>query len=145
MSPRLPLTLKSDSRHIDEWLITPGNDGGLDIVCYRSFDDEREATPVFFLQCASGKNWRTKIATPNPDLWQKLLNSAVKPSTGIVAPFVIDRKELKFHALVGQIIVFDRIRLIKAARAGNVQLPEDLAQELRDWMDPRVEHLPRAA
>ena len=130
---------------IDDWLITPGKDGGLDIVCYRSFDDEREATPVFFLQCASGKNWRTKIATPNPDLWQKLLNSAVKPSTGIVAPFVIDRKELKFHALVGQIIVFDRIRLIKAARAGNVQLPEDLAQELEDWMNPRVEQLPRAA
>lgn len=130
---------------LNDWLITAGNDGGLDIVCYRTFADEREAAPVFFLQCASGKNWRDKIHTPDGLLWQKLLNSAVIPSTGVVAPFVIDQKEMKISALMGQAVIFDRIRLIQAARYGNVQLPDNLAHDLAIWMNPRVEQLPRAA
>jgi hypothetical protein len=135
----------SGAPDLDAWLMNAGNDGGLDIVCYRPFSDEREAIPAFFLQCASGKNWRTKVQTPNPELWSKILNSAVRPSTGIVAPFVIDSNELRFAALLGQVIVFDRIRLIQAAREGNVELPEDLAHELAAWMTPRVDQLPRAA
>lgn len=130
---------------LDDWLMTAGNDGGLDIVCYRSFSDEREAAPVFFLQCASGKNWRDKVHTPDGVLWQKLLNSAVIPSTGVVAPFVIDQKEMKISALMGQTVIFDRIRLVQAARDGNVQLPDQLAEDLAAWMNPRVEELPRAA
>ena len=67
------------------WTNRHDRDAGLDLVCYRSFGDEREALPVFLLQCASGKNWRDKLDTPNVELWSKLLNSAVKPSKGIVA------------------------------------------------------------
>jgi hypothetical protein len=130
---------------INDWLLTAGNDGGLDLVCYRKFQDEREAMPVFFLQCASGKNWRTKIETPNPDLWQKLLNSAVRPSTGIAAPFVIEPKELKTAALIGQIVVFDRLRILSAAREGPVTLDNQFGGEVLAWMQPRIEALPRAA
>ena len=46
---------------LDEWISDAANDGGLDIVCYREFPDTREATPTYFLQCASGTNWRNKI------------------------------------------------------------------------------------
>lgn len=128
---------------LNRWLQTAGNDGGLDIICYRTFSDEREAMPLFFLQCASGKNWREKVDTPNPDLWQKLLDSAVRPSTGIVAPFVIDSKELSIAALIGQIIVFDRIRLLSAVRQGDVRLDGALSDELTNWLQPRVDGLPR--
>jgi len=131
--------------NLSHWLESDGNDGGLDIICYRAFGDEREAMPLFFLQCASGRNWRQKINTPNPDLWQKLLDSAVRPSTGIVAPFVIDAKELRIAALIGQIVVFDRVRLLSAARQGNVVLEEHFKQEVTNWLQPRVVGLPRAA
>lgn len=130
---------------LDRWLLSAGNDGGLDMICYRTFGDEREAMPLFFLQCASGKNWREKINTPNPDLWQKLLDSAVRPSTGIIAPFVIDPKELSIAALMGQIIVFDRVRLLSAARQGNVQLDDAFKAEVTDWLQPRIDGLPRVA
>lgn len=131
--------------NLAQWLQNSGNDGGLDIVCYRQFEDEREAMPLFFLQCASGRNWREKVSTPNPELWQKYLDSAVRPSTGVVAPFVIDSKELKITALVGQIVVFDRLRLLSAARQGNVTLGAAFKDELTNWMQPRVTALPRAA
>lgn len=130
---------------MDDWLMTAGNDGGLDLVCYRGFQDKREAGPVFFIQCASGKNWRTKVDTPNPELWQKLLNAAVRPSTGIAAPFVIDPKELKIAALVGQIVVFDRLRLLNAADDGQVMLDNQFKADVIAWMQPRVDALPRAA
>jgi len=130
---------------LGEWVRPADNDGGLDIVCYRSFQDEREAQPLFFLQCASGKNWRDKVETPSARNWWKYLNAAVEPSTGIVAPFVIDDWELRRGALTGQAIVFDRIRLISAARAGNIILPQRLRDELVAWLTPRVDALPRAA
>lgn len=130
---------------LDEWLITAGKDGGLDLVCYRTFADERQAAPVYLLQCASGKNWRDKIHTPSGTLWQKLLNSAVLPSTGIVTPFVVGSREMKINALIGQVVVFDRIRLVQAAKIGNLALPEQLLVDLAEWMNPRVDQLPRAA
>lgn len=135
----------SGAPNLGRWLENVGNDGGLDIVCYRAFLDEREAMPLFFLQCASGRNWRDKVNTPNPDLWQKLLDSAIRPSTGIVAPFVIDARELRIAALVGQIVVFDRIRLVCAATQGNVVLEDALRTSVSDWMLPRIDGLPRAA
>ena len=126
------------------WLGRDAKDGGLDIVCYRSFEDEREALPLFFLQCASGKNWREKVNTPSPDLWKKLLDSAVSPSTGIVAPFVVEERELRIAALSGQVVVFDRLRLLSAVRSHNLALVKDLIDELSAWMRPRVKGLPRA-
>lgn len=129
---------------LQKWISPKGNDGGLDLVCYRSFGDEREAMPAFFLQCASGKNWRTKIHTPNALTWQKWLNSAVAPSTGIVAPFVIDAEKLKQAALEGQIVVFDRLRLLSARREFPVVFPAELSNALKAWMEPRISELPFA-
>lgn len=126
-----------------KWLGVDAKDGGLDLVCYRSFEDEREALPVFFLQCASGKNWRDKVNTPSAALWQKLLDSAVSPSTGIVAPFVVEAKELQIAALVGQVVVFDRLRMLSAIRTHRVTFVQDLLDELTTWISPRVRNLPR--
>lgn len=130
---------------LEDWLGPKSKDDGLDIVCYRPFEDEREALPVFFLQCASGNNWRNKVSTPDPVLWQKYLNSAVQPSTGIVAPFVIEEKELKKAALTGQVIVFDRLRMLSAVRMESVELATDLLDDLINWLQPRVVSLPQAA
>ena len=133
----------SGAPDLSEWAPDAAKDGGLDIVCYRGFEDEREAFPVFFLQCASGKNWRKKVSTPNPVIWQRYLNSAVQPSTGIVAPFVIDPKQLKIAALTGQVVVFDRLRMVSSARSMKITLNEDLLRQLIGWVHPRAETLPR--
>jgi hypothetical protein len=135
----------SGAADLDKWVQPSDNDGGLDLVVYRSFMDEREGLPLYFLQCASGKNWREKVSTPNSQAWVKYLNSAVEPSTGIVAPFVIDDFELRRAALYGQAIVIDRIRLVSTVRTGNVALSRELQEELLGWLEPRVLSLPKAA
>ena len=123
----------------------PGTkDGGLDIVCYRKFDDQKEALPTLFLQCASGKNWREKVNTPNSERWYKLMDSAVRPSNGIVAPFVIEEDELRFAAMTGQAVVFDRLRMLSAAKKEKVQISPSLERQLIDWMQPRVADIPKA-
>lgn len=134
----------SGATDADEWLAPHANDAGLDIVCYRPFPDRREATPVYFFQCASGKNWREKVTTPNAELWQKVMNSAVRPGTAIATPFVIDELELKMASLVGQAVVFDRLRMLDAAAAQNINLPNPLQDRLVDWMGPRINSLPKA-
>ena len=126
-----------------EYISPESKDAGLDIVCYRSFQDEREAAPMLFLQCASGKNWREKVATPNPKVWARLLDSAVEPGTGIAAPFVIEAAELKRAALPGQVVVFDRLRMLSAAKEHGAPLADELVSELINWMTPRVVDLPR--
>lgn len=130
--------------NLDRWLSGDENDGGLDIICYREFQDEREAMPVYFLQCASGKNWREKIQTPNPEYWKTIMDAAVLPSTGIIAPFVIEDHQLRIASLLGQTIVFDRLRLMSAVQTGAVVLDDALRGELTDWLRPRIAALPRA-
>ena len=125
------------------WIPDQTKDGGLDIVCYRSFPDMREAVPTFFIQCASGADWRNKVQTPSASAWQKYLDAAVKPSTGIAAPFVISDDKLRHAGLQGQVIVFDRLRLLHAAHSGKVTLSEELVRDLRAWLKPLVESLPR--
>lgn len=125
----------------EQWLKEGSKDGGLDIVCYRPFADEREALPVYFLQCASGRNWRDKVATPNANVWKTLLDAAVQPSKGIAAPFVVGRNELRQVALEGQTVVLDRLRMLSSATEAGISLPKTLADRVCEWMRPRVESL----
>ena len=130
------------SLRLDEWTSNSANDGGLDLVCYREFADKREATPTYFLQCASGTNWRNKIHTPSAVSWMKDLDAAVQPSTGIVAPFVITSEEIKRVGLSGQIAVFDRIRLLHAAYSNQILLSDPLRRDVIAWVDQRVKDIP---
>ena len=119
-------------------------DDGLDIVCYRNFADGREAVPTYFLQCASGNNWREKVETPNPEIWHKYLDSAVKPRTGIVVPFVLEKKELIDAATRGQAIVLDRLRMLDVVHSKKLRLSGSLGAEIIDWVRIRADNLPLA-
>jgi hypothetical protein len=125
-----------------DWIGVQDKDNGLDLVCFRNFSDNREALPVYLLQCASGSNWRSKVNTPSPDVWQKCLDAAVRPGTGIAAPFVIPDKKLKVSALQGQAIVLDRLRLLSGYYSDEAVIEDDLKQEIITWMTPFILELP---
>ena len=129
--------------NLHHWVPTQTKDGGLDIVCYHPFPDTREAIPTFFIQCASGANWRNKVQTPNARQWQKYLDAAVQPSTGIAAPFVISDKNVRCAGLEGQVIVFDRLRLLYAAHTKKRAFPAQLLTKLEAWLEPLVQSLPQ--
>ena len=127
---------------LDDWTSDAANDGGLDIVCYREFPHAREATPTYFLQCASGTNWRDKIHTPSAMSWKTYINAAVKPGTGIVVPFALSAKEVRRVGLDGQKTVFDRIRLLHAAYENQISLSEQVNNEVIEWVGQRVADIP---
>ena len=124
------------------WTTDSTKDGGLDLVCFRSFLDTKQALPTYFIQCASGSNWRDKIYTPSASLWTRLLDSAVSPGTGIAAPFVIDELTLQIKALEGQTIVLDRLRLLSCYYSKPKIVKSKLKKELVKWLAPRVDVLP---
>lgn len=128
--------------NLDYWIPDQAKDGGLDLVCYRPFDDDREAVPAYLFQCASGNNWRSKVNTPNPENWKKYLDSAVRPGTGIAAPFVIPAKKLRVSALEGQAIVLDRLRLLKGLYSHPRVIDDQLRGDVIAWLEPFVNDLP---
>lgn len=128
---------------LDDWSQKLAKDGGLDVVCFKDFLDDREALPAYFLQCASGNDWRQKIDTPNANLWSKWLNSALRPGTGIAAPFVIDDKTLRISSLEGQVIILDRLRLLRSFYSDVSAASQELKDDLVEWLEPRVDSLPR--
>ena len=129
--------------NLDDWTDESEKDGGLDIVCYRKFADQREAMPTYFLQCASGKNWREKVHTPNPNTWQKYLDSAVQPGIAIVVPLVIESKELRKYGLRGQVVIIDRLRMLDVVHSNSLSLPDDMNIEIIDWVEKRAVTLPQ--
>ncbi|MDE2673761.1 MAG: hypothetical protein OXH65_01475 [Paracoccaceae bacterium] len=130
------------AQNMEKWCSPNDKDGGLDIVCYRSFPDKRVAFPMYFLQCASGKNWKEKVYTPNPEYWQKILDSILKPSKGVAIPFIISNEEFENAALNGQIVIFDRYRLLRVTTCKRVKLSDDLKNRLLEWVQPKIENLP---
>jgi len=129
---------------LDFWAEDQAKDGGLDLVCFRQFNDDREATPAYLLQCASGNNWRSKVNTPDPNSWQKFLDSAVRPGTGIAAPFVVPAKKMRVSALQGQAIVLDRLRLLSTYYTDESVVDDELRNDICNWLDPFVNELPWA-
>ena len=129
-------------KNLDHWVPDQAKDAGLDLVCYRKFDDERDAFPVYLIQCASGSNWRSKVNTPSPDSWQRYLDSSVRPGTGIAAPFVVPAKKLRNSALQGQAIVLDRLRLLGAYYMDESIVDVELKDDIITWLDPFVSELP---
>ncbi len=133
----------SGHAEINKWVSTNNKDGGLDLVAVRRFaEDTREGLPAYLIQCASGANWRSKIATPSVSSWHKWLDTAVQPSAGLTAPFVISKDMLARAQLEGQSIVLDRLRLLNGYYGENADLATALLNDVVDWCRPYVAKLP---
>lgn len=128
--------------NIQKWASVNNKDGGLDIVAVRSFPDTREGLPAYLIQCASGANWRSKIATPSTSSWHKWLDTAVEPSAGLTAPFVISRDMLAREQLRGQSIVLDRLRLLNGYYGDSDEICADLIKDIVTWCSSYVDSLP---
>lgn len=129
---------------IDRMVPDAAKDGGLDIVCVKKFPNKAEAMPTYLLQCASGTNWRDKINTPSTDAWKSYLNAAAQPGAGIVAPFVINTEQILHAGLNGQVVVFDRLRLLYAINSEGIQFPRELLSDVINWIEPKIVDIPKA-
>ena len=115
------------------------NDAGLDLVCCQRFGDDRAAIPSFFVQCASGKNWKDKTHTPDIDLWADLITFASRPKKALAMPFSFEDGEAFFKsAKEVRGILFDRYRLLGVNCRETQWLTVQLRDELVAWLRPRI-------
>lgn len=128
---------------LGRWTRATANEAGLDLVCARPFEDRRGGRPLFFLQCASGANWRDKLRTPDIRCWSKLIDFSNDPQRGFAVPFSLLKDEFRRSCCSVNGMLLDRHRLLSIPTdKPSGWIPEDLRENLLAWLRPRVEALP---
>ena len=98
-------------------------DDRVDIVVWKPFEDKLPSKLIMFGQCASGENWKDKLAEMQPDsFWSNwIVDPNVSPLLrSFYIPHAIDRNDWSYYALNGGIL-FDRCRIaLWAHRSGTV-------------------------
>ncbi len=90
---------RSSEGAVNRWTTNNAKDGGLDVVCHVPFADGWAGRPLYYVQCASGENWKEKRSSPNLALWDKLLDLVTRPSRGIAIPFALLADQFRRDAL----------------------------------------------
>ncbi|MCZ7554575.1 MAG: hypothetical protein M5U05_18690 [Anaerolineales bacterium] len=125
-----------------EWAGSNANEAGLDLLCYRSFADERVGIPVYLIQCATGANWRSKVHTPDINLWKHIIDFAATPLKGFAIPFALSEEEFRQNCVLVNGFLIDRYRILAASSGSEEWVSPDLRSRLVEWMEPRAAELP---
>lgn len=128
---------------LQPWVKPGRKDGGLDLLCYRPFLDNRGGVPVYLMQCASGKNWEDKLHTPNLNVWTKIINFMAKPRKAFAIPFALPDKEFKATCTEVNGMLLDRYRILAAGNYNTEWVSDSLKTAIIDWITPRLQKLER--
>ncbi len=128
--------------NVPRWTRASANEAGLDILCLRDFRDGVGGVPLYLFQCASGRDWEAKLATPNLDQWNRLIEFAAKPRRAFSTPFSFLEADMPQHINIVQGLFLDRFRLLEPARYRAEWLPVQFQRRLHAWSSPRIATLP---
>jgi len=134
--------LNESPGQVRRWVRKEAHEAGLDIICYRPFDDGRVGWPVFLVQCASGQNWPNKVHTPDLHLWGKLVDFAATPRKAFAMPFALVEDEFRYHCVVVDGLLLDRYRLLAASCEKVDWVSPQLKADIITWVTPRLKNLP---
>ena len=115
-------------------------DAKLDIVTWRAFEDGRSGKLIAFGQCATGANWKTKLAELQPrDFYTMWLaeNIAVDPIRTFFMPFRVLEDDW-FGVAVSGGVVFDRCRIAHHAHRVGGSVKAQIAAWNRDVLAKKV-------
>lgn len=126
---------------IELWDEAQAKELGLDILWYRPFPDNRAGISVYLVQCASGANWRSKLATPDLNAWRSLIQFTTMPKRAFSTPFSFLDADFSRNCVLVDGILLDRCRLLNASRHKVDWVSADLADRIRNWVAPRVQRL----
>lgn len=131
------------SSNLDEWIGPQDKDAGLDILCYRSFPDNRVGFPVYLMQCASGQHWERKVSQPIINRWRQFIEFVVLPQKAFAVPFALSDDIFKKRCAEIGGLFLDRYRLLAAARYSKQWESSSLKDQIIEWTTPKVDQLPR--
>lgn len=109
-------------------------DGGVDVVAWRPFPDNRSGFPVLLVQCTLQDNLLTKGMDIDTRLWSSWLAMDVDPTTALATPAALAPGTV-WDELALKYMVLDRTRIIGLAAP---TVSDEFAQ---DWVVETVEDL----
>lgn len=128
---------------LQPWTNPRTKDGGLDLLCYRPFLDNRGGVPVYLMQCASGKDWENKLHRPNLNVWTKIIKFMAKPRKAFAIPFALPDKKFKATCTEVNGMLLDRYRILAAGNYNTEWISDSLKTDIIDWITPRLQKLER--
>ncbi len=110
-------------------------DDGVDVVGYKSFNDERSSNLYILLQCAAGKHWTTKkpIIMNRWDKYILWYHENIIQSISTV-DYVEKKKWDKYSSTYG--MLFDRLRIYNFLYDKKVD--KGLRDEVRNWCKKKI-------
>ena len=87
-------------------------DGGVDVIAWRSFADGMPGFPILLTQCTIERDYVHKAADVDTRLWSGWLSLDVDPLTALTLPFVVAAGE-DWNEMASRTLVLDRLRLIR--------------------------------
>ena len=130
---------------IQRWSAKRAKEAGLDLLCFRPFADGRAGFPVMLFQCASGKDWRSKLHEPQVRVWTKIVSFTIDPQKALAMPFALNHDDFRYHANIVNGLLLDRDRLLTPRQGNRDWISEGLRQRMYAWIEPRIAALPLAA
>ncbi len=100
-------------------------DGGVDVVAWKSFPDDREAYWLMLIQCTIQKDWFQKSKDALPSIWLGRIDSGMQANVALAIPFKIPIDFLLWDELRHTVnVVFERFRLSKyLAAVDSTEIP----------------------
>lgn len=135
--------LSEEIGEVEVWTSEKAKEAGLDLLCYRPYDDDRVGVPVYLLQCASGTDWIDKLHKPDLKIWKRIVRFVAEPRKAFAMPFAVDNQEFIRRCNVVDGPFIDRYRLLAAGRDNPDWVSLDLKESIIRWLEPRVVQLPR--
>ncbi|OWP87409.1 hypothetical protein BWK60_03815 [Flavobacterium covae] len=133
-------TIKSIATMMSETFISEPSsyfkDRGVDIICWKPFNDNRKSQIAILIQCAAGLNWDSKLLGIPYDSWTQYIHWGSKPLKGFTAPIVISEK--RYDDIVTDAgIMFDRPRIYQNVQY-NYTKDDRLITDLINWCEPKI-------
>lgn len=127
--------------NVNVYLPKHGKDMGVDLVSCLPYPDRRGGMPIYLTQCASGKDWTSKVNEPNMSEWKKILEFCSTPNKALSIPFALDHIEFRRQSNRSEGLLMDRYRLLACELSEDSWVPSDLANRVIEWLSPRVDWL----
>lgn len=108
-------------------------DGGVDVVAWRPFPDQRSGFPVILAQATIGTDYVNKSADIDLRLWSGWLSLDVDPTIALVMPGTLPNGE-EWNEMAARSLIFERVRLAGLLPVGiespSLRSLRDLAAEI---------------
>jgi hypothetical protein len=105
-------------------------DGGVDVVAWRPFPDQRSGFPVMLVQCTIERDYAHKVGDVDLRVWSGWLALDVDPATALAIPDVV-ASGIEWQRLASRTVVLDRIRL--SSLVGTDALDDPRLEPVRRW------------